>query len=134
MTEVTLQCLLAVLGRDIDLQSAVSMPLVHAPTFYSEKVADELLNGRYRSLVGSRASPYDAWRKVLRETGQAVEEGYNSSVLEDAVGRGLEIDIRPATDRLLPRGYWAGIRIDPGGGEIQGGRTRAVNGAIEKVS
>lgn len=34
-------------------------------------------------------------------------------------------------DLSVPRGYWAGIRIDQQESQIQGGRTRAVNGTIE---
>ena len=34
-------------------------------------------------------------------------------------------------DLSIPKGYWAGIGIDQQESQIQGGRTRAVNGTIE---
>jgi gamma-glutamyltranspeptidase / glutathione hydrolase len=126
MSEVTFQCLLALLGRGVDLQSAVSMPLVHAADYYDEVT-------RYASLIGSGVSAYDAWATILRDSAQLVEEGFDPVALKDAVSLGLKMNVRAPTKRLAPKGYWAGISIDPETGEIQGWRTRAFAGTIEKL-
>ena len=132
MTEVTLQCLLALLGRGIELQSVVSMPLVHA----LEINADPHLAyyARFTNLVETGLAPAEAWATIIHESAQVIEEGFDPIAIKDAVSRGLKIDVRAGMDPLIPRGYWAGIRIDPQQGQLQGGRTRAFNGEIEKLS
>jgi gamma-glutamyltranspeptidase/glutathione hydrolase len=154
LTEVTLQCLLAVLWRGVDIASTVSMPLVHAPNYASgdsvhskPKEAGERIGKtarasydplavqeRYKSLVQMGVSAADAWAIIVNESPQVIEEGYDERVLNEAAARGARIDLQPATDPLLPRGHWAGIRIDPETRQLQGGRTRYLTGTIETLS
>ena len=55
---------------------------------------------------------------------------FDPKLLEGLKKMGLKVEVSSASQALMSRGYWAGIRIEPGTGLMRGGVSRGLEGGV----